>query len=81
MKAWLCVVNSFQHMDCSPPGSSVRGITQARILEEEMFPPPPGDLSNPGIEPVSPALAGDSLSLSTWEALRQSVLSKRMWNK
>ena len=26
--------------------------------------PPPGDLSNPGIEPTSPALAGSSLPLS-----------------
>ena len=58
-KAWLCMVNSSQHMDCSPPGSPVHGIIQARILEEEMeLPPPPGDLSNPGIEPASPAMAG-----------------------
>jgi len=26
--------------------------------------PPPGDLSNPGIKPVSPALQADSLLLS-----------------
>ena len=38
-------------MDCSPPGSSVHGILQARILEWVC--PPPGDLPNPGIEPVS----------------------------
>ena len=25
--------DSLQHMDCSPPGSSVHGILQARILE------------------------------------------------
>ena len=42
-------------MDCSSPGSSVRGILQARILERD---PPPGDLPNPGVEPASPALAG-----------------------
>ena len=44
-------------MGCSPPGSSVHGILQARILEF----PPPGDGPNPGIEPTSvmfPALAG-----------------------
>ena len=36
-------------MDCSPPGSSVRGILQARILE--CLPcPPPGDLPDSGIE-------------------------------
>ena len=31
--------------------------------------PPPGDLSNPGIEPISPALAGGFFTTSaTWEA-------------
>ena len=42
-------------VDCSPPGSSVHGISQARILQWFAF-PSPGDLSDPGIEPVSPAL-------------------------
>ena len=45
-------------MDCSQPGSSVHGILQARMLE--LF-PSPGDLPNPGIEPMSPALQVDSL--------------------
>ena len=45
-------------MDCSPPGSSVHGISQARFLEWVAF-PPPGNLPNPGIEPESPALAGE----------------------
>ena len=40
-------------MDCSPPGSPVHGIFQARILER-VVPPPPGDLLNPGIKPESP---------------------------
>ena len=47
-------------MDCIPPGSSVHGSFQARILEWVAI-PPPGDLPNQGIEaaaPVSPALAG-----------------------
>ena len=44
-------------MDYSPPGSSVHGISQARILEEVAF-PPFWDLPNLEIEPVSPALAG-----------------------
>ena len=47
-------------MDYSPPGSSVHGISQARILSGLPF-PSPGDLPNPGIEPeslLSPALAG-----------------------
>ena len=44
-------------MDCSLPGSSVLGISQARILEWVAV-LSPGDLPNPGIELVSPALAG-----------------------
>ena len=47
-------------MDCSPPGSSVHGILQARILDWLPF-PSPGNLSNPGIESRSPALQADSL--------------------
>ena len=50
-------------MDLSPPGSSVQGILQARILEWVAC-PPPRDLLNPGIESPSPALQVDSLLLS-----------------
>ena len=49
-------------MNCSPPGSSVPGILQARILEQVAI-PSPGDLSDPGIEPGSPVLQADSLPL------------------
>ena len=47
-------------MDCSPPGSSVHGIFQARILERIAisFYRGEGNLSNPGMEPTSPARAG-----------------------
>ena len=52
-------------MDCSPPGSSVHGILQARILEWVAIPfsrgSSPGDLPDPGIEPRSLALQADSL--------------------
>ena len=54
-------------MDCSPPGSSVHGILQARVLEGLPC-LPPEDLPNPGIEPVSltsPALAGGFFTTST----------------
>ena len=44
-------------MDYSPPGSSVHGISKARTLVGLPF-PPPGNLSHPGIELASPALAG-----------------------
>ena len=47
-------------MDCSPPGSSVHGILQARKLEWVAI-PISGDLPNPGIEPRSPTLQEDSL--------------------
>ena len=58
-------------VDCSLPGSSVRGVLQARILE--YFAMPSGGLPSPGVESmsvVSPALAGGFLTSSTpWEAL------------
>ena len=53
-------------MDCSPPGSSVHGILQARILEWVAI-SCSRDLSDSGIEPVltmSPALQADSFPLS-----------------
>ena len=50
-------------MDYSPPGSSVHGILQARILEWVAI-SFSRDLPNPGMEPTSPALAGRLLPLS-----------------
>ena len=44
-------------MDCSPPSSSVHGISRQECWSGLPF-PPPGDLPNPGIEPSSSALAG-----------------------
>ena len=40
--------------DCSPPGSSVHGISKQEYWSGLPF-PPPGDLPNPGIKPMSPA--------------------------
>ena len=58
-------------MECSSPGSSVHGIFQARNTGGGCI-PTPGDLPDPGIEPVSlalPALAGCFFNTSaTWEA-------------
>jgi len=48
-------------MDYNPPGSSVHGILQARILESGLPFPSPRYFPNPGIElmfPESPAVAG-----------------------
>ena len=47
-------------MDCGPLGSSVRRISQARILGWVAI-SFSGDLPDPGIEPESPALLADSL--------------------
>ena len=52
-------------VDCSPLDSSVNGIIQAGILEWVVC-PSPGDLPDPGIKPVSPALQADSLPLNIW---------------
>ena len=41
---------------CSLPGSSVHGISQARILDWVAIPPP--GIFDPGIELMSPTLAG-----------------------
>ena len=57
-------------MDCSPPGSSVHGILQIRILEWVAM-SSSRDLPDPGIEPASltpPALADGFFTTSaTWE--------------
>ena len=50
-------------MDCSPPGSSVHGISRQEYWSGLPF-PSPGDLPNPGIKPTSPAWQVDSLPLS-----------------
>ena len=66
--------------DCSPPGSSVHGISQARILEW-ILPlkfPPSGRLPNPGIEPTSPAWQADSLPLSH---LGSPKVKRGLWPK
>ena len=59
-------------IDCSPPGSSVHRILQARILEWVAL-PSPGDLPDPGVEPTSPALHVDSLPLRHLESRPQAM--------
>ena len=44
-------------MDCSPPGSSVCGISRPEYWSRLPF-PTPGELPDPGIKPVSLALEG-----------------------
>ena len=59
-------------MDCSPPGSSVYGILQARILEW-VARLSSRESSHPEIKPTSPAappLQADSLLMSHRESLQ-----------
>ena len=53
---WVVSALFFDPVDRGPPGSSVHGISQARILEWVAI-SFSGDLPNPEIEPTSPALA------------------------
>ena len=57
-------------MGCRPPGSSVHGVLQTRILGGLPL-SPPGDLPHPGIELTSPALASE---LFTTEPPRRSTV-------
>ena len=52
-------------MDCSPSGSSVHGVAQARILEWVAISFSKRS-SHPEIKPESPAPQADSLLLSDW---------------
>ena len=54
VKVLLTQSTLYYPMDCNPPGFSVHGIVQARILEWVAVP-------LPGIEPASPTLRTDSL--------------------
>ena len=57
----LSCVRLCDPIDCSPPGSSVHGILQARMLEWVAI-SFSGDLPDPGIEPRSPELQADALT-------------------
>ena len=53
----------FNPVDCSPPGSSVHGILQARIVEWVAI-PFSRDLPDPGIEPGVSNIAGELFTTS-----------------
>ena len=57
--AQLCLILR-DPMNWGPPGSSIPGISQARILEWVSI-PFSRDLPDPGIESKSPTLKADSL--------------------
>ena len=79
LSPWVCAPSvtsvasdSLRVMDCSPLGSSVHGVFQARILEGVAM-PCPGDLPGSGIEPgkisyVSCIGGGFFTTSATWEA-------------
>ena len=80
----LCVCWSLSRVrlcvpvDCSPPGSSVHGISQARLLEwvAILF---SRDLLNPGTKHRSPAPRVDSLPSEPREAHARSFFA--VWNQ
>ena len=55
----VLVVQSCNPVNCRPPGSSIHGILQARILEW-LWLPSPGDLPKLGFTPWFPALQANS---------------------
>ena len=74
MHAQLCPT-LFDPMDYSPPGSSVQGISQGGTLEWVAI-SFSSDLPNPGIEPMSPALAG---GFFTTESLGKHQIPHATW--
>ena len=74
-------------LDCSPPGSSVQGILQARILKWVAVPFSRGSsLPKEGMSIMSPALAGRFFTTSAiWEGLpwyprrAQSFAESSLW--
>ena len=64
-------------MDCSPPGFSVRGISQAGVLEWVAI-SLSRDLPDPGIELGSPALQADFLPS---EPPRASLQALKLYHK
>ena len=82
----VCVLNPLScptlcdTMHCSPPGCSLHGILQARILVWIAMPSPRG-LPDPGIKPASltsSSLAGRFFTTSiTWESLVMCLLAYR----
>ena len=71
---WLC-----NPMDRIPPGSSVQGISRQEFWSGLPF-PSPGDLSNPGIKPAPPALAGGFLTTEP-PGVNQFIISPITYTK
>ena len=71
-------------MDCSPSGSFVHGILQARILEWVAMPSSRGS-SDPGVKRRSPTLQADSLPFELPRKLlaneKEEVESIQIWKE
>ena len=67
----------YNPMECSPPGSSIHGTLQARIHSGLPF-PTLGDPPRPGIEPTSPALAGEFFTTVPSVQFSRSVMSNSL---
>ena len=71
-------------VDCSPPGSSVHGILQARTLEQVAVPSSRGIFLTQELNPclfMSPAFAeGFFTPSATWEDDTEAILLKMMKN-
>ena len=67
----------YNPMDCSPPGSSVHGIPQARYWSGLPFPSPTKP-PNPGIKPGSPALLEHSLLSEPPRKTQMMVIVRRI---
>ena len=79
VKLLSCLCNQ---MNCSPPGSYAFGILQARILATVIIPFSRASfLSNPGIEPRSPALQADSLPPEPPETVRRRGREEMGWGR
>ena len=65
-------------VDCSPPGSSVHGISQARILEWVAI-SYSGNLPNPGIEPHLLHWLVGSLPLCHLRVPYKSIYNFKKW--
>ena len=70
-------VRDFLFIFYSPQGSCVQGVFQAGILG---WVSSPGDLSDPGVEPVPPAMSpvlqeADSLLVSHWGSLTKKTIN------
>ena len=81
MSAWSCLTLC-NPMDCSPQGSSVHGIFQARILSGLPF-PISVDLSDPRIEPGSPCLLYYRWILYLWATgeAKFNIALSQIYNK